>query len=118
MGAAQVTSVTRRPVRLPRTLMNVLSAIAQSPPSAPAWSISIRERTGLGKDRVFGALEKLLMTEWITAYWEDAPEGWEPRRFYRLTEAGRQRYDEAVQAEAGRAAGPPWWQTLLQAVAG
>ena len=94
--------------------MAVLGVIAQSPPSAAAWSISICERTGFGKDRVFTALDKMQMAKWITAYSEDAPDDWEPRRFFRLTEAGRQRYDEAVQAEAGRAARPPWWQTLLR----
>lgn len=108
----------KRPVRLTRTLHNVLEVIVGSSPTAPAWPRSIRERTGYGKERVYTALDKMVMAGWVEGYWEDKPVEWKPRRFYRLTEAGWVRWGEAVQAEADRAGRGPWWRVLLRQAAG
>ena len=86
--------------------------IAGSPDSSPAWPTSIRERTGLGWDAVYDALGKMMMAGWIVA--EKRPEGCTPHRVYRLTAAGRVRWEEAVQAEADRVERGSWWRVLLQ----
>ena len=89
--------MTRRPVRLSRTLHKVLEVIVSSPPTAPAWSGMIRERTGLSFERVLRAVDRMVQAGWVEVV-QECPDGWE-RRFYRVTAAGRVRWEEAVEAE-------------------
>lgn len=98
-----------RPMRLPRKLHVILGVIAASPPSAPAWSLSIRERTGYRHDVIVIKLGLLIDAGWIAGRTEEMPGG---RRLYRLTQAGRERYEEALRAEAERKTRPPWWQRI------
>ena len=97
----------RHPLRLPRKLLAVLGAVAASPPGAPAWGLSIRERTGYRLDVIVIKLGLLVDAGWIIGYNEKKPGG---RRLYRITPAGRERLEEALRAEALRKTRPPWWQ--------
>ena len=95
----------RRPVRLDRKLHAILGVIAASPPTAPAWARSIREQTGYRFQVIGIKLTMLRDAGWITAYNEEGPG---ERRFYRLTQAGQERYEEALQAEAERKTRASW----------
>jgi DNA-binding PadR family transcriptional regulator len=97
----------RRPVRLDRKLHAILGVIAASPPTAPAWFRSIRERTGYRTQVILIKLTMLRDAGWITAYDEEAPG---ERRLYRLTQAGQERYGESLMAEAERKTRRPRWR--------
>lgn len=100
----------RHPLRLPRKLLAILGAIAASPPGAPAWGLSIRERTGYRLDVIVIKLRLLIDAGWIVGYNEKKPGG---RRLYRITPAGQERYEEALRAEAERKTRPRRWRIPL-----
>ena len=100
----------RHPLRLPRKLLAILAAIAASPPGAPAWGLSIRERTGYRLDVIVIKLGLLVDAGWIIGYNEQKPGG---RRLYRITPAGRERLEEALRAEADRNTRPRRWRIPL-----
>ena len=100
----------RHPLRLPRKLLAVLGAVAASPPGAPAWGLSIRERTGYRLDVIVIKVGLLVDAGWIIGYNEQKPGG---RRLYRITPAGRERLEEALRAEAERKTRPRRWRIPL-----
>lgn len=102
--------MTSRPLRLERRLYKVLEVIAESPDRYPAWLVSIRERTGFRRDVIHDALDRMLMSRWIVAEKRAGNSRVCGYHVYRLTHAGWERWEEAIQAELL----PSRRQTLLR----
>jgi PadR family transcriptional regulator PadR len=92
------------PMRLTMTTMAVMDEIASEMALGErAWGLQICDATGLGTGTVYPILERLADMGWIAASWEAAqPSGRPRRRFYEITNVGRNAYAEARAARSNR----------------
>jgi PadR family transcriptional regulator PadR len=92
-------------IRLTQVIMDILDALATSPPNDPAWGLRLCEMTGHGTGTVYPALNRLLKADWISDFWEDPPPDDRPkRRFYEITSTGREAYGAALREREQRRA--------------
>ncbi|MFJ9634455.1 PadR family transcriptional regulator [Streptomyces sp. NPDC101175] len=91
------------PIRLTQATIGVLNALFAATPDRPAWGLSICQEADLGSGTVYPILDRLVSSEWITSWEEDAPHpGRPPRRYYELTSTGRKEAQEALARRASR----------------
>lgn len=77
-------------------IRDVLAAVINAPPDAPAWGLNICNTTGRGPGTVYPALDRLMKAGWIQDHRETPPPaGRPPRRFYAITAAGQAAYENA-----------------------
>ena len=95
--------MTAAPIRVSMVVLDILDAIGSAPPGDPAWGLRLCEQTGYGGGTVYPALDKLLRAGWIADEWEEPQPADRPRRrYYRITDDGRQAYREALAAREAR----------------
>ncbi|MFF4188140.1 PadR family transcriptional regulator [Streptomyces sp. NPDC001691] len=71
-------------------MREVLAVIEEATAEAPAWGLTICQKTGRGPGSVYPALERLEEAGWIEGRWETPkPADRPPRRFYRATPNGQ-----------------------------
>ena len=70
--------------------------------------ISQKPRYGYEIINVYPLLRRLMKDEFLTSFWKETTEGLPPRKYYSITETGRQ-YLAAMSEE---------WDNLLAAIAG
>lgn len=91
--------------RLTKSTVGVLEVLLASTDDAPAWGLSICRDADLGPGTVYPILDRLEELGWVTGWEETAPHpGRPPRRYYRLTGAGRARSRAALDARLARQA--------------
>jgi PadR family transcriptional regulator, regulatory protein PadR len=84
-------------------VMDVLDVIMSAPAAEPVWGLQICEQTGRGSGTVYPALDRLTKAGWISDRWESpAPADRPRRRFYSVTQAGREQYGAALASHASR----------------
>jgi len=84
-------------------VLDILDAIDNAPPGDPPWGLRLCEQTGYGGGTVYPALDKLLKARWITDWWEEPQPADRPRRrFYRVTDDGRETYRNILAAREER----------------
>ncbi|MFE3202229.1 PadR family transcriptional regulator [Embleya sp. NPDC059237] len=91
------------PIRLTQATIGVLNTLLDAEPEAPPWGFSICRDADLGSGTVYPILDRLLKVRWIES-WEEttAHPGRPPRRYYALTNVGRQQARAAMDARASR----------------
>jgi DNA-binding MarR family transcriptional regulator len=99
-------AVTAAPIRVSMVVLDILDAIENAPPDDPPWGLRLCEQTGYGGGTVYPALDKLLGAGWLVDRWEEPQPADRPRRrFYALTDEGREAHRKALRTrEARRAA--------------
>ena len=101
-------------IRLTAVIMDILDVLTNSPSDNPAWGLRLCEVTGYGTGTIYPALDRMLKVGWIEDRWEEPqPQDRPRRRFYEITAAGREAYQEAVAARKGRRAA--WLRPELRA---
>lgn len=84
-------------------MIGVLEALMDSSEDRPAWGLSICTDADLGPGTVYPILERLSGHGWVTSWDESEPHPGRPaRRYYRLTEDGREQAQAALQARRNR----------------
>ncbi len=88
---------------VPRTTLQILLALAGGPLHGYGIKLDVEERTAgavrLGSGTLYEAIQRLLANSWIVEV--DAPDGTSggpPRRFYALTDEGREALVAEVQS--------------------
>ena len=104
-------------LRVTMVILDILDALMNAPPDAPAWGLKLCQQTGYGTSTVYPALDRLMKAGWISDYWEDpSPEDRPRRRFYEITSTGREQYAAALGKRDERRAG--WLHPASQTGAG
>lgn len=86
-------------------VLDILDAIENAPLDDPSWGLRLCEQTGYGTGTVYPALDKLLRAGWIADTREEPQPPDRPRRrFYALTDDGREAHREAIRAREARRA--------------
>jgi PadR family transcriptional regulator len=94
--------VTATPIRISLVVLDILAAIERTPDDPP-WGLRLCCETCYGSGTVYPALDKLLKAGWITDRWEETQPADRPRRrFYMLTDDGREALRQALAARAAR----------------
>lgn len=75
-------------MRRSRQLDQVMADI-KADPTGRHYGYEIHKHTGLPSGVLYPILHRLLDAGWLTAAWEAQPDGLPPRRYYELTDAGR-----------------------------
>ncbi|MFE0472548.1 PadR family transcriptional regulator [Streptomyces sp. NPDC058947] len=84
--------------RLTKSTASVLQVLLDSSEGRPAWGLSICRDADLGPSTVYPILDRLEERGWVSARMEVGPHpGRPPRRFYELTDRGRQLANEALE---------------------
>lgn len=95
--------MTAAPIRVSMVVLDILDAIENAPPDDPTWGLRLCEQTGYGGGTVYPALDKLLKAGWIEDLWEEPQPPDRPRRrFYRVTDDGREAWQKVLADRAER----------------
>jgi len=81
------------------TTLRILQALLAGDPSQEVYGLELRKATGLAAGTVYPILSRLESHGWVASRWEvlDTHEGGRPpRRYYRLTTAGRESAQSAL----------------------
>jgi PadR family transcriptional regulator, regulatory protein PadR len=89
----------------PRITTQTASVLAGLLAREEAWGFEISRETGLKAGTIYPILARLEAAGWVEGRWEDPEHGRDtgrpPRRYYRLTTAGRARAVHATTAAPG-----------------
>lgn len=100
-------------LRLTQATLAVVGVLMAARQDDRVWGLRLCEEANLGSGTVYPLLERLEKAGIVTSFWEDPPPANRPRRrFYELTDAGRQEVAEAVKARS--AARRRWIPSLPQ----
>src|ERR1700691_827013 len=95
-------------IRLTTPVRIVLDALAHVGPDSPLWGYKLTELTGLGSGTIYPIMERLEAGNYVVAWLETPkPADRPPRRFYDLTNAGR----ELAATERAAMRRPAYWPT-------
>lgn len=85
--------------RRTEALVKVANALLQNP-HGRQWGYSTSRSAGVRSSVMYGMLDRMLEDGWITDGWEDPSEaaGRPPRRYYELTDLGREQLAAVVGA--------------------
>jgi PadR family transcriptional regulator PadR len=93
-----------------RTTIAVLEVLLRVTGDNPAWGFSICNDADLGSGTVYPILDRLTSRGWITSREETGPHPGRPaRRFYELTNFGREQAEAVLSARRARRAASPRW---------
>lgn len=91
-------------VRMTRHLVRVAMALMDQP-RARHWGYELFKRSGVRPGALYPMLTRLLDESWLTAHWEDDRAANEekrpPRRYYQLTDKGREKLGAVVERARG-----------------
>ena len=97
--------MTAEPIRVSMVVLDILAAIDAAPLGDPPWGLRLCEQTGYKSGTAYPALAKLLRAGWIADQWEEPQPPDRPRRrYFTLTDGGRNAYREALAAREERRA--------------
>lgn len=88
-------------LRLTQATLAVVGVLMDAGPDDRVWGLRLCEEADLGSGTVYPLLERLEKAGIVTSFWEDPPPANRPpRRFYELTNAGRQEVAAAITARS------------------
>lgn len=86
-------------LRLTKATLAVVAVLMAAGPDERIWGFKLCQEADLGSGTVYPLLERLERDGLVSSFWEEpAPRDRPPRRFYELTNHGRQEIAAAIAA--------------------